>query len=223
MAWVIVVLLCTSFYQPTEAGKCKKALKLVGLGASIWVAFTTAHRIGLEGYAFVLGKNHVGQGIFVKQSDFDQFLSSSQLRDPERHQKNIAKKITSLFDEDYQSSAKEKLVWATPRDAMTFVDGRSDKAGVCRHKACVIAGILRGYGIRAHIIHVASVPFYSEGQGHAFIYLPDIDAAFDPVVGIYGKSLEEALDNEYYKDKVAYNGTRNPLGFINWTIDSIVR
>lgn len=216
-----------AFAKPRKRSACRSALEILTVVATLGATLSLAGRARYEVAARLEGKDHIGQGIALDVKEFEDRLSwfdKAALKNPKENAKQLAEAYTRMLDGDYDKNVERKIQWLPAmRDASSFMDGRSGSAGVCRNKVCILAGLLRHYGIRTHIYSVIAIPGYSEGQGHTFIYLPDEDAVYDPVAGYYGQELEDVRKNKFFEDKVMINNTYNPAGFPYWVLDGFRR
>jgi hypothetical protein len=227
---ILPVLVLGIFFGPFDAeakspaGICKRVLLNVGVVVAISGAIPAANRGANWVRGEVSGQAHLGQGIFLDIENMEDALDSDQrllLSDPQSNAVAIAAAYTRLMIHDYDDSrGRSYELFPAPVSASEFLDGGSREGGTCRHKACVLAGTLRHYGIRVHEYTVAGD---AERQAHVFLYLPDHDAVFDPVVGLVGAAMADLERYEDFRGRSIINTSTHPLGLWYWVGESLTR
>lgn len=192
-------------------------------------------RAGYEAHALVQGKEHIGQGIYMERDYFDEnVFSQKQIQDPKENADNMALTLMAHLDEGFEQAVARKVDWwPASRDAQEFFDGHPSGApGVCRNKACLLAGVLRDYGIQVNLYSAIEIPGYSKSQGHVFVVLPKEGKpesewpVYDPVHRVYGDALGEVLKKDFFNDMIIVNHSRGGgvvPGFYYWVVDGLAR
>jgi hypothetical protein len=146
-------------------------------------------------------------------SKFDRYI----LKEPEKlTQRSEAIRMTGdlviLLEGNYHRTVE---ILPAPREASTYFQGEACSRGCCRHKAIVLASVLRHYGIRAQLQIGKIADDY-----HMWVYLPDFDLVADPTSG--------TLETRAHYLKTALKGNDKhivTLGYDwnNWTLTPIER
>lgn len=156
---------------------CQNILAAVG---SVVLVSTPALLRDIQGY--VNGTPYLGFGIFLDSNHIESLLSPEELtllKDKKDHvaiAEMFARKLMGDYDETL-GSRREFFPKSVP--ASRYFKGQADLRGACRHKACVLNGILNSYGIKAEFRGFFSSKNVTD-LGHAVVYLTDENLIIDP-------------------------------------------
>lgn len=182
--------------------RCQRAIFAAVIVAATSVVPTVFHGTN----AAIQGKQHLGRGIYL-----DMDAVNGALREDER----------AVLDEAHSSpyAATQLLVdklhgdygnwlftpFALPSDATEYLKGTGGKdRGVCRHKACILAGVLDAKGVKA--VLQSGTTYQTPYRWHVWVYLPELEMVADPTSGRIVPRDEYLKEFEIYMNGVPLAG-----------------
>ncbi len=190
--------------------RCKTALahSLSAVVGAYLGLLITDHTTMDDTKAFIMGKKHVGFGIYLDKAELLKSLSfdeSALFQNPEKNKHKIASLLTAKLNGDYDEGLKKasdnyilqkKIENFKGRSATTFFDNEkcsTTMRGVCRHKASILHSILKEFGINAQLKKGGITKQFGEDVVyHAWVTLDD--TVYDPT---FNEGGVIALEKEY--------------------------
>lgn len=210
--------------QSRKPGVCKRVFAMTAVLGTVVGTWPVASHVTNEVRALIRAQEHMGMAIFFDKEGVEAKLTAEQralLQNPQKNAVEIARAFYHLLDSTYDESVTRKKDWFPAAQlASDYLGDNPLHEGVCRHKACVLKGVLEQFGIEAELYSARG----GGEQGHVFVYLPQEDAVFDPVAQVEGYRMADLRLHPFFTEKDIFRTSSHWFwGPFHWLEDGISR